>query len=168
MGLTLLSMRTAATMTEIRSVFWPSSLGRRHRDAAPTSCLKYSWTRGSNIIARKAVGERHPQCRWCAPVRRSWCEWYCAVEPWRRSMVRGTTCAIWLDLMPGCPSRQLSKMKSDWRISGARRDECHGNADQEASFSGPDLLWPFPSFHHGAGLRKRGDRKSTRLNSSHT
>jgi DNA-binding winged helix-turn-helix (wHTH) protein len=33
-------------------------------------------------------------------------------------MVRGTTCAIWVHPKPGCPSRQLSKMKSDWGISG--------------------------------------------------
>jgi DNA-binding winged helix-turn-helix (wHTH) protein len=33
-------------------------------------------------------------------------------------MVRRTTCAIWVHPMPGCPKRQLSKMKSGWGISG--------------------------------------------------
>src|SRR5260370_30818198 len=33
-------------------------------------------------------------------------------------MMRRTTCAIWVHPMPGCPSRQLSNMKSDWGISG--------------------------------------------------
>jgi DNA-binding winged helix-turn-helix (wHTH) protein len=33
-------------------------------------------------------------------------------------MMRRTTCAIWVHPMAGCPSRQLSKMKSDWGISG--------------------------------------------------
>jgi DNA-binding winged helix-turn-helix (wHTH) protein len=33
-------------------------------------------------------------------------------------MVRRTTCAIWVHPMPGCPSRELSKMKSSWGISG--------------------------------------------------
>jgi hypothetical protein len=57
---------------------------------------------------RKLVGGgRHPQHRWWPPMRRSWCGWCCAVEPWRRSMARGTTCAVWVHPMPGCPSLQL-------------------------------------------------------------
>jgi len=91
---------------------WEVVAGRRDADILLEILLSEGAT------GKLVGGERYPQHRWWAPraailVRMVWrCRTMEAVNGARDH------CGNCVHPMPGCPSRQLSKIRSDWGISG--------------------------------------------------
>ena len=71
-------------------------------------------------------------------------------------MMRRTTCAIWVHPMPGCPSRELSKMKSNWGISGRDGMNIMDTQTKRPLSPDPICFGPFSLFVTERVLEKDG------------